>query len=62
MYYIILTKNGFGYILGDFLQTHLVTLAIRVPRWVGEKNYPKRPLRPPHQDCQMVYFHTNNSN
>jgi hypothetical protein len=22
------TKNGFGYILGDFLEAHLVTLAI----------------------------------
>jgi hypothetical protein len=26
-YVLILTKNGLGYILGDFLQTHLVTLA-----------------------------------
>jgi hypothetical protein len=25
-YVLILTKNGFGYILGDFSQTHLVTL------------------------------------
>jgi hypothetical protein len=26
MYALILTKNGFGYILGDFLQAHPVTL------------------------------------
>jgi hypothetical protein len=25
-YVLILTKHGLGYILGDFLQTHLVTM------------------------------------
>jgi hypothetical protein len=28
MYYVILTKNGLGYILGDFSQMHLVTLYV----------------------------------
>jgi hypothetical protein len=27
-YVLILTKHGLGYILGDFLQTHLVTLTL----------------------------------
>jgi hypothetical protein len=26
MHHVILTENGLGYILGDFSQTHLVTL------------------------------------
>jgi hypothetical protein len=25
---LILTKNGLGYVLGDFFQTHLVTLVV----------------------------------
>jgi hypothetical protein len=34
MCYIILTKTGLGYILGDFFSNSLVTLATLVDGWV----------------------------
>jgi hypothetical protein len=65
-YAIITTKNGLGNVLGDFFQTHLVTLSKKT-HFLGVNvthkmnGWFRRLWRPmSNQGCQMVYFQTKN--